>query len=170
MQQVINEAIIPMINEGMLSVRRIIDLIRIKEFIDNVATKVYLEKGSAEEIRERCGAFPSIITWGDYFQTEMASQLLYLSDDEFSKAVETVVYDIISSQIIFSEKGEEFFQWVDYNYYKVITQKKENYEPEEVETLHLKILKDYFTDLGIVDNFSDSLMDWYYSFKEAEAI
>ncbi len=167
---VINEAIIPMVNDGLISVRRIHDLIRIKEFIDSVVSKEYLEKRSVEDIRDRVGVLPNIITWGDYFQTEMASLLLNMDDDEFARAVETVIYDVISSNIIFSDKGQEFFEWVDYKYYEVIIRKNDNYSPEEVEILHLKILKDYFVDMGIMNNFSEVLMDWYYSFKEAEAM
>ena len=47
MQELLNEAIIPMLNDGLISMRRVSDLISIKEFIDRVSTKKYIEDKDA---------------------------------------------------------------------------------------------------------------------------
>ncbi len=170
MRKIINEAIIPMINEGMLSMNRIKELIEIKEFVDSLSTKKYIERRTVEDINKKYGVTPSIITWGDYFQTELASSLVNHSDEDFSAAVETIKFDIISSYIIFSEQTPDFFEWVDNKYYELITLGKEEQSEDDKEIRHLKILKDYYVDMGIVNNFNESTMRWYNSFKEAMAI
>lgn len=170
MKEIINNALIPMVNEGLISASRIISLIEIKEFIDDISTRDYIEKRDAEEIRKKYGVMPDIISWGDYFQTELASSLVNKPDEEFFLAIETVKYDMISSCIIFSEKESDFYQWIDENYYSILSCGKEEHTDEEKEMVHLKILKDYYVDLGIKNNFSEATLEWYYSFKEAMAI
>ena len=170
MEMIVNEAIIPLINSGWLSVRRINDLIYIKEFIDSISSKDFIEPKSADSIKKRFGVMPNILTWGDYFQTEMASSFLELSDDDFQKAVDTLKYDMVSSYLIFSENSIEFQDWVESRFLEIVIEKKDNYTEEEEEILHLKILKDYYINIGIVDNFSENLKKWYNSFSESMAI
>jgi hypothetical protein len=50
-----NEAIIPMINDGMLSMNRINDLNYVKEFIDRVSTKQYTEVRTAKHLNDKYG-------------------------------------------------------------------------------------------------------------------
>ncbi len=170
MKEIINNALIPMVNEGLIGASRILSLIEIKEFIDNISTRGYIENRDADEIKKKYGVMPDIISWGDYFQTELASALVNKSDEEFFLAIETVKYDMISSHIIFSEKESDFFRWVDENYYQILSCGKEEHTDEEKEIVHLKILKDYYVDLGITDSFSEATLEWYHSFKEAMAI
>ncbi len=170
MKQLINDALMPLVNDGLISVSRIHDLIYIKEFIERVSTRKYLEERDVEHLQKRYGVLPSIITWGDYFQTEMASSLIELDDEAFSKAVATVKFDIISACEIFTEKHGNFFQWVDDTYYEIVTEDKELFTEEEEEIMHLKIMKDYFCDLGIVDRFTETELEWYQEFNEALAI
>ncbi|HRZ27644.1 MAG TPA: hypothetical protein P5295_12620, partial [Spirochaetota bacterium] len=63
MQELLNEAIIPMLNDGLISMRRVSDLISIKEFIDRVSTKKYIEDKDADQLFQRYGVLPSVITW-----------------------------------------------------------------------------------------------------------
>ena len=170
MKQIVNEALMPIINDGLLSVQRIHELIYIKEFIERVSTRKYLEERDAQQLLRKYGVLPNIITWGDYFQTEMASSLIELDDEAFSKAIATVKFDIISACEIFAGKGSNFFKWVDDTYYEIASEGKELFTEEEEEIMHLKIMKDYYCDLGIVDRFTESEMEWYREFNEALAI
>jgi hypothetical protein len=170
MEQIINDALIPMMNEGMLSIERIHDLIYIKELIDRVSTRKYIESRTAEDLFRKYGVMPNIITWGDYFQTEMASSLLELADADFKRAVSTVKFDIISCLQIFSNKESDFFNWVDTSYYEITAEGREYFDEDEEEIIHLKILKDYFVDLGVIDNFTEAEIQWYGSFDEAVAM
>lgn len=171
MKRLINEALMPLMNDGLISLHRLEELIYIKDFIDRNTTKNYIEKGKALELKENYGVMPSIISWGDYFQTEMATSLLYRTDEEFMRAVHTVKFDIISSYEIFSSKGPDFFEWVDDQYLELIDEDNmENLDEDQEEILHLKILKDYYSDMGIIDNFSTSEKKWYSTFGEAVAM
>jgi hypothetical protein len=170
MKNLINEAILPMINSGLMSLYRIEELVYIKEFIDRNTSKKYLEPADVDRIKEKYGVLPNVITWGDYFQTEMATALRDKSDEEFMRAVNTVKFDIISSNMIFSSKPSEFLEWVDKRYFDLLVNDKNDFSDEEKEIIHLKIMKDYFTDMNVVDNFSQSEMKWYLSFEEAAAI
>jgi hypothetical protein len=170
MKEILNNALIPMVNEGLIGASRIINLIEIKEFIDNISTRGYIEKRDVDEIKKKYGVMPDIITWGDYFQTELATSLVHKTDEEFFLAIETVKYDMISSCIIFSEKEKDFLKWVDESYFQILSSSRDEHTDEEKEIIHLKILKDYYLDLGITDNFSEATLEWYNSFKEAMAI
>ena len=121
MQEVINEALIPMINEGLISVPRIHELIYIKEFVDRVSSRRFVDSESEKKLRSRFGVSPSVITWGDYFQTELATALLHVSEEEFTRSVDAVRYDIISSCQIFTGKGRDFIDWVERAHLEVTT-------------------------------------------------
>jgi len=170
MDKMINEAIVPLINDGYISKERVEHLIFIKEFIDSIASKMYLGESDVNAIYNRYGVKPNIVTWGDYFQTEMASTLLKVSDEEFIGALDTVKFDVMSAWEIFSNKDAEFFEMVDQWYYSLLGLDPAEYTEEEDEILHLKILKDYFVDMGITDKFTESMKLWYHSFAESAAI
>jgi hypothetical protein len=171
MNELMNEAVVAMINDGKLSMHKINQLIYIKEFIDRISTNNYISDETAEKIYKQYGVFPNIITWGDYFQTELATNLQHLSEEEFDKAVDTVKFDMLASFTIFSEKDLSFFEWVDKTYTEIISyNNNDHYSEEEEEVLHLKILMDYYKDLGIKDEFTEAEKVWLDSFGEAEAI
>ncbi len=170
MKRLINDAILPLLNDGLISVHRLENLIFIKDFIDRNTTRSYIEKGKALELKEKYGVFPNIISWGDYFQTELATAMMYKSDDEFNRAVHTVKFDVISSFEIFSGKGSEFFEWVDAQYNDVMGRDEDEIAEQDNEIIHLKILKDYYVDMGIVNNFTESELRWYSTFGESKAM
>jgi hypothetical protein len=170
MEFILNEELIPMINNGNLNITKIQCLLLIKEFIDRISTTKYLEEKIVNKIMETHKTKPSVITWGDYFQTELAFDLQFKSDEDFIRAVETVKYDIISSYEIFSEKNELFFEWVEYNYNEKVT-KNDFFSKDEVEEAkHLNILKDYYNSLKIHNDFTFNELLWYNNFKEAVAV
>jgi hypothetical protein len=171
MKRLINDALMPLINDGLISLHRLEELIYIKDFIDRNTTRGYIDKGQAIRLKEKYGVMPSLITWGDYFQTEMATALLYNTDEEFMRAVHTVKFDVISSFEIFNEKNGEFFEWIDDQYLELVDENDlTNLSEEQEEIIHLKILKDYYVDMGIIDNFTLSEKRWYSTFNEAVAM
>ncbi|MBN2160886.1 MAG: hypothetical protein JW807_15965 [Spirochaetes bacterium] len=170
MKDLINESIMTMINEGSMSLERINNLIYIKAFIDRIATKKYIEEEAARDLERKYGVRPDIITWGDYFQSEMATSLMVVPDEEFNRAVETLKFDMVASWIIFCEKEQDFFDWVDSTHAAITECKEKGFTEEEEEVLHLKILKDYYTDLGLVNNFTESEMKWFNGFQEAKVV
>ncbi|MBN2402385.1 MAG: hypothetical protein JXN64_08285 [Spirochaetes bacterium] len=170
MEFILNEQLIPMVNNGNLNITKIQCLVIIKEFIDRISDTKYLEDNVVDKITEMHNTMPSVITWGDYFQTELAYDLQGESDADFIKAVETVKYDIISSYEIFTKKNELFFEWVEYNYNEK-EEKKDTFSREEYEeAVHLNILKDYYKSMKIKNNFSAAELSWYNNFKEAMAV
>lgn len=170
MQEIINESILPMVNDGTLSIERIKSLVYIKNFIDRISTKTYLSEESAQELEKRYGVRPNIISWGDYFQTEMATSLVVISDEEFGRALETLKFDMVASWVIFCEKDDAFFEWVDATHDTIVRAKDSGYTAEEEEILHLKILRDYYTNLGLVNNFTEGEMQWFAGFQEAKVV
>ncbi|MCU0847486.1 MAG: hypothetical protein MUD12_06320 [Spirochaetes bacterium] len=170
MKRVINETVMPLINEGLLSVSKLHDLIYIKEFIDRVSTRMYIEPESADEIGKKYGVKPRVVSWGDYFQTELATSLHHVSDDEFRRAVSTIKFDIISSYIIFSEKDSPFFEWVEDNWNAVAASGASDFDDDEQDIIHLKILMDYYVNMGIINGFTASELEWYGGFEESMAM
>lgn len=170
MEELINESLVEMINDGRISMGRANILIYIKSFINRIATKNFIEEDAIHDIENKYGVRPNIVTWGDYFQTQMATSLMVLSDEEFERGLETLKFDMVASQIIFCEKDLSFFEWVDDTYTTITELKSSDYTEEEEEIIHLKILKDYYVNLGIVNNFTEPEMRWFTAFQEAEAI
>ncbi|MDR3236974.1 MAG: hypothetical protein LBT84_00560 [Spirochaetia bacterium] len=166
MEKILNDALMPMVNEGLLSLERINSLIYLRDFIDRVSTKEYAERRAVRELEKRYSVMPDIITWGDYFQTETASSLCYVSDDAFNHAVSAIRFDIMSCNEIFPGKGKEFLDWIDEQYYIAIDEETTDRE----ESVQLKIMKDYYVQLGITDNFTLAERAWYSSYEEAAAM
>lgn len=169
MYELINRAVIPVINEGEVSFARLTNLIYIKELIDRISTLKFVDDAQVIELQKKYGVKPDIITWGDYFQAELASRFCGKGDREFLKAVETVKFDMISSYLIFNEKGTDFFEWVRDSFYSIQMDDNTCSTEDEDEIRHLKILMDYYIELGITDRFTETEMAWYSDFKEKDA-
>jgi hypothetical protein len=170
MNNIINRAIIPVINDKGISSLRMTHLIYLKEFIERISIKPYMAVDEISRLEAQYGVQPDIISWGDYFQAEMATTMQTKSDDEFIKAFETIKFDMISSYLIFKDKGSEFFEWIDKSFSNVTVDDVDNLSDEDKEIVHLKILMDYYLELGISDRFSESEFKWHSSFSEALAI
>ncbi len=170
MEELINGSLVEMINDGRISMRRANNLIYIKSFINRISTKNFIEEEAIRDLEKKFGVRPNIVTWGDYFQTQMATSLMVLSDEEFERGLETLKFDMVASHYIFCEKDGSFFEWVDNTYTALTEAKSGGYTEEEEEIIHLKILKDYYVDLGLVDNFTEVEKEWFAGFQEAEAI
>lgn len=170
MSALINHAIMPVINEWGISSMRLNNLIYIKEFIDRISSRKYMPDHEIVEIEKKYGVKPDILTWGDYFQAELATSMKHAGDMEFLKAIETVKFDIISSYNIFMNKEKVFFEWIESSVRNMDLSDINSLTGEEKEIIHLKILMDYYLELGITDNFLESESAWYSSFKEAMVI
>ena len=170
MKEIINRALMPVINENGISIERIKCLIHIKEFIDRISGKEYLSMADLVKLEQRYGVIPDVATWGDYFQAELGTTFREMSDEIFFRAVDTVKFDMISSYLIFEGKDESFYKWIEDSFYSIVSEETENYSDEEMEIIHLKILKDYYIDLGLTKKFTEAEMMWHSSFKEAVAM
>ena len=170
MNSLINRAIIPLINSMGISSLRIKHLIYIKEFIDRISTKSYLHEDEIKRLKEKFGVTPDIITWGDYFQAEIATSAKTLNDDEFMRIFETVKFDMISSYIIFKDKGTDFFEWIEKLYSDIEMKDVDLLTDDDKEIIHLRILMNYYTEIGIVDRFFESELKWHSSFSNALAV
>jgi len=170
MEKILNDALIPMVNEGGLSIERIKSLILLKDFIDRVSTKKYAEKRTVHDLENKYGVKPNIVTWGDYFQTETADFLRDASDESFNQAIATIKFDIMASNEIFPGKGQDFFDWIDEQYYRAMEKEYSKNIDEHNESMQLKIMKDYYIELGIADRFTLAEKTWYASYTEAKAV
>jgi hypothetical protein len=170
MEKILNDSIMHLVNEGRLSAAKIQLLINIKDFIDRISDRKYLVGETPESMIVRYGAAPDIITWGDYFQTDLAMTAVEQDDAEFEKTIETVRFDIMASWDICSSNGPEFFEWVqDANTSLWIAgTDAENFTDEEKEIAHLKVLVEYFTNMGLNGNFYESELIWYHAFFAAQ--
>jgi hypothetical protein len=166
MNKIVNDAIIPLINHGKLSINKIKGLIDIKEFIERVATHTYLEQKTTLKLKTQYGVEPDIVTWGDYFQTELALEVCTKPEDESMKLFDTVKFDIMSAYEIFVGKSNDFYEWLEDKSIDVQASDYDDDNVEVLEILHLQVLKDYFCQMGLVDYFTSEEKAWYNSFYE----
>jgi len=167
MKELINEGIIPMVNDGLFSMKRIMNLIYIKEFIDRISSRSYLEDKDIGSIFQRFGVKPDVLTWGDYFQTELAISLSSMTDEEFDRALETVQFDMMAACIIFSGKDKAYFDWVEITWMEIVNTKDSGHTEDEKDIIHLKIMMDYYVNLGLIDDFTPAEKEWFSLFEDA---
>jgi hypothetical protein len=136
MNTLINETVVHVINQNGLSGSKIRDLIGIKEFADRVSGYPYLHESRRKELAAKFGEEPRVQTWGDYIQSELAADAGFYSDEEFSRVVDTVRFDLISAWEIFSKNGVEFFEWVDAKAEELFSAEREYFNEEEQEIIH----------------------------------
>lgn len=145
----INPALNEMIERGQLSARKIADLIRVRAIVERFATRTYLAADEVEQLKARYGAEPDVVSYGDYFQTEVASRYFHLEDAEFSRIVDTVRFDLISAVKIFRGKPEAFFDAVLAAGEAAYRVEQASWSQEQEEAAHLFVLCNYFRDLGL---------------------
>ncbi len=157
----------PLVNKGQLSAKKIVALIELKELVEKYSQVPFISEEEILQIQEKYGARPEIITWGDYFQTEVASRYFYLSDEDFIKIVNTIHFDLISSILIFKNKSEEFKKRIKEEALILNGLEKEQITEEDEQILHLSILLQYFEEMGLEKaTVSKEEMDWFQSFVQ----
>lgn len=134
---------------GQLSGRKLADLIRLREIVDRIATSRYVSEEALRKLQERFGVGPDIVSWGDYFQTELASLYHGLNDTEFSGIIDTVRFDLIAAHKVFLGKPPEFLSSVEAEGLAVYGKDRNDWTPADEESAHLYILMQYFRELGL---------------------
>ncbi|MCE9597683.1 MAG: hypothetical protein K8S54_06920 [Spirochaetia bacterium] len=145
----LNPVLNDMVSRGQLSARKIARLVILKDMIDRYAACLYVTDQDAEALRARYGAYPDIRSWGDYFQTELASQHFERTDAEFDRIVDTVRFDIISACKIFSDKPQQFMGLVEENGILAMGMDRADWREEEEEAAHLDILRQYYVEMKL---------------------
>lgn len=167
----LNPELFGMMKRGQLSPAKVISLIKLKEIVDRFSTRPFLEESKLQEIVEKTGVEPDILTWGDYFQTEIGSRYFDRNDPEFEQIIETVRFDLISAHLIFSEKPDYFKDKVRGDALGVKAMEYSFWGIEEEEKIQLEILLDYYENMGIGEKplaISDRV--WYESFDLKQAV
>lgn len=167
----INPELFEMVKSGKLSGEKILSLIFLKDLVDKYSTKPFIEPEKLEEIKQKFGVEPDILTWGDYFQVEVASRYFHLSDQEFQKIIDTIRFDLVSSYLIFKDKPESFKDRIRSEAIAVKSIDSEFWGLDEKENIHLEILLNYYENLGLGEKplpLSEKI--WYESFNIQELV
>lgn len=165
----LNPELFEMVRTGKLSSAKVVGLIFLKNLVDQYATKPFVNNEKLEEIKEKFGVYPDIISWGDFFQTEIASKFFHETDEKFQNILDTIRFDLISSYLIFEGKPVTFLDKIRSE--ALVTKSIDSYlwSFENEENIHLEILLDYFENLGLGDKslpLSEKI--WYESFDLKE--
>ncbi|MCR9144101.1 MAG: hypothetical protein NXI24_17770 [bacterium] len=165
----LNRELNDMVLRGQLSGRKIAELIRLKEIADAFAARNYVSDEELKVLIEKFGTGPDIMTWGDYFQTEIGSEYFAHTDADFATIVDTVRFDLISAVKIFQGKSPEFQQQVQDNGMAAYGTPRDQWSEVEEEQAHLYILLNYFRELGM-EQTSLSVEDeeWFSGFVGAD--
>ena len=171
MEKILNDAVTQLVSDGRIPMERVHKLIEFKDFIDRISDLTYISAETSASLTSRFGVSPDIVTWGDYFQADLAMAAVQCDDEEFDTMLDTVRFDIMAAWDICSSNGQEFFEWVDTAATELWLTGKEESElnDEEKEIAHLKVLVDYFTGMGLNGNFYESELIWYHTFFEEQA-
>ena len=163
----INPVLNDMIIRGQLSGKKVSELIRLKHIADRFAQRPYLSAEEALSISAKYGEVPDILTWGDYFQTEIGSRFFDVSDEEFSKITDTVRFDLISSVLIFQGKPKFFLDQVRLQGLEAQAIASEDWTRAQEEAAHLFILMQYYQEMGLEScRICDADQEWFAGFTE----
>lgn len=167
----INPTLNDMVNNGQLSGTKLLNLLELKCVVDRIAVSFYASQKEVLELEARFGEKPDIISWGDYFQTEIASRYFDEADLEFDKICKTIRFDLIAAVRIFQNKPDEFLQMVEREGHQVRGISQDLWTDKMSEDAHLMVLLEYFKDLELsraVLTAEDN--DWFESFVVSEEI
>jgi hypothetical protein len=157
-----------MVLRGQLSARKIVSLLELKEMVDRIAPGPRVSETEAAALEARFGARPEIITWGDYFQTEIASRYFDLTDEEFERICDTVHFDLISAIMIFRGKSEEFRQAVREEALVVAGLDPALRTENEKQAEHLGILLQYYEEMNLEQaELSEEDQAWFEGFVDS---
>ena len=163
----INPALNDMIKRGQLSEAKLAGLVHLKKTVDRFAGRNYTSAEEVAALKEKYGEAPDIITWGDYFQTEIGSRHFQLSDEEFRQIVDTARFDLISAVMIFAGKPDSFFEMVQAEGNASYELAREEWGPQQEEAAHLFVLRNYFLELGLETCIlSDEDQTWFQGFLQ----
>jgi hypothetical protein len=170
MEKILNDSVMQLVSDGKISLEKMHKLIEFKNFVDRVSDRDYISAETTASLISRFGVAPDLITWGDYFQTDLAVSAVENDDAEFDAILDTVRFDIMAAWDICSSNGPEFFEWVDTAATELWLTGKDTaeYDDEEKELAHLKVLADYYTGMELNGNFYESEFIWYHAFFEAQ--
>ncbi|RME90760.1 MAG: hypothetical protein D6767_06365 [Candidatus Hydrogenedentota bacterium] len=144
----LNPVLADMVAHNQLSEAKVESLVALKKFIDRMAQTAFISEEEKEASIKKFGTLPDILTWGDYFQTEIASEHWEKSDEEFTRIVQTIVFDVIASALIFTGKPKSFLDNIREKYYIALGKKSLQGKQDE-ESLHLGILLEYFEQMQL---------------------
>ncbi len=164
----LNPELMNMVNTQLFSGKKIADLVRLKVAVDRFAGERYVSMQEAQDLIAKFGVEPDIITWGDYFQTEIGSRYFEMSDEDFSRIVDTIRFDLISSALIFTGKDDAFIEMVTQEGLSSSGIDQSDWTEQQQEWAHLFILKQYFMEMKL-DSARISAADqsWFDGFMEA---
>lgn len=160
-----------MVMRGQLSARKIVALLELRDMVDRIAPEARVSEREARELELRYGARPEVITWGDYFQTEVASRYFDHTDEEFERICDTVHFDLISAILVFRGKSAEFRGAVREEALVASGLEPELRTDNEQQAEHLGILLQYFEEMGLQGaEVSATDQEWFDGFVQiAEA-
>jgi len=165
----INPAIEDMLAHKKLSDVKVERLIFLKKLVDKVASKPYIPESEVKKIESKFGVKPDVITWGDYFQTHIATEHWEKSDKEFITIVETIYFDLVAAVMIFTNKGGAFFSDLEEAFRKSTEQEKTGLEDEEIN--HLHILMTYYNEMGLrMSAFENKDFDFFRQYSQEQAV
>lgn len=162
----------PMVVRGQLSGRKIASLIELGEIVDRFATVNFVSDEEIVKIEQRYGAKPEIISWSDYFQTEVASRYFELSDDEFVRVIDTIRFDLISAVMIFRSKQDtDFMEQIRVEALVADGIDRENWTEKEEQASHMGVLLQYFEQMGLADvAIQPADQNWFESFIQSASM
>ncbi len=164
----INPVLRDMVSRGQLNQDKISELVRLKGIVDRFASVLYVSDEEALSLEKKYGASPDIKTWGDYFQSEIASRFFDLSLPDFIRIVDTVRFDLISSVMIFQGKSPDFFEKVEEDAISAWSRDRENWSEQDEEAAHLQILSRYFAEMSLHEHvISEDDQNWFNSFVDS---
>lgn len=156
---------------GKLSADRIAALEHLMEMADRLSTKPYLTEDTLIELKKKYEVLPDVITWGDYFSTEIASVHAEKSDDEFYKVISLVCFDLIAAVKIFTGKDYRFYNFVKEQVALTEGVTEANLSDEQKEAIHLSYLMQYFENMGLDEaKLSQADLDFFEQFSAAEVV
>lgn len=156
---------------GKLDQSRLIALDNLSSLANRLASKSYLAEETIAKLKSQYDVLPDVISWGDYFATEIATEHSGKNDQDFYQVVSLVCFDLIAAVKIFSGKDYRFFNMVREQAATTEGVAEAQLSDEQREAIHLMYLMHYFENMGLDESkLSQADLDFFNQFSAEQQV
>lgn len=168
----LNRLVLDMARNKKLSRIKIDALISLKEFIDRISGSTFTPEEEVKKLEAKFGVKPDIITWGDYYQVNVATANWEKSDEAFLDICDEFRFELIHSTSLFYEiTDEEIISTVRADQTEAQQKDSSERSARDGESIYIGNLLTYFENMQLRgDLISQDDIQFFLDYRRVEKV